>query len=79
MANPFTQKVRQRKFIYTALILVLFTGSLMHRKFVVEPEAERLKLREVAKGEVELTSSAVRLTLTGSRGLAVTFLWASAL
>jgi hypothetical protein len=79
MANPFTQKVRQRKFIYTALILVLFTGSLMHRKFVVEPEAERLRLREVAKGEVELTSSAVRLTLTGSRGLAVTFLWASAL
>jgi hypothetical protein len=79
MANPFTQKVRQRKFIYTALILVLFTGSLMHRRFIVEPEAERLRLREVTKGEVELTSSAVRLTLTGSRGLAVTFLWASAL
>jgi hypothetical protein len=79
MANPFTQKARQRKFIYTALILVLFTGSLMHRRFVVEPEAERLKLREVVKGEVELTSSAVRLTLTGSRGLAVTFLWAAAI
>jgi hypothetical protein len=79
MANPFTQKARQRKFIYTALILVLFTGSLMHRRLVVEPEAQRLKLREVVKKEVELTSSAVRLMLTGSRGLAVTFLWATAI
>src|SRR5262245_11516933 len=79
MANPFSQKVRQRKFIYFALILVLLTGSLMHRKWWVEPEAVRLKLREVAKGEAELTGSAVRLTLTGSRGLAVTFLWSAAL
>jgi hypothetical protein len=79
MANPFSQKVRQRKFVYTALILVLFTVSLMHRRLWIEPEAERLKLREVAKGEVELTSSAVRLSLTGSRGLAVTFLWSAAL
>jgi hypothetical protein len=79
MANPYAQKTRQRKFIYAAVILVLFTGSLMHRKFVVEKQAEQLKLRETAKGEVELTSSAVRLTLTGSRGLAVTFLWSAAL
>jgi hypothetical protein len=79
MANPFSQKVRQRKFIYFALILVLLTGSLMHRKWWVEPAAVKLKLREVAKGEAELTGSAVRLTLTGSRGLAVTFLWSAAL
>jgi hypothetical protein len=79
MANPFSQRARQRKLIYTVLILVLFTGSLMHRRLWIEPEAERLKLREAARGEVELTSSAVRLTLTGSRGLAVTFLWAAAI
>jgi hypothetical protein len=79
MANPFQQQTRQRKFIYTALILALFTGSLMHRRLVVEPEAENLQLRETSRGEVELTSSAIRLTLTGSRGLAVTLLWAKAL
>ena len=79
MANPFSQQVRQRKVIYFALILVLFSVGLMHRKWWIEEEAARLKLREVAKGEVELTSSAVRLSLTGSRGLAVTFLWSTAL
>jgi len=79
MANPFQQKVRVRKLIYTGLILGLFTASLVHRKFVVEPRAEELQLRETSRGEVELTSSAVRLTLTGSRGLAVTMLWAAAL
>jgi hypothetical protein len=75
MANPFQQKVRIRKLIYTGLILALFTASLLHRRFQVEPMAEALQLRESARGEVELTSSAVRLTLTGSRGLAVTGLW----
>ncbi len=79
MANPFSQKARQRKFLYAGLILVLFTGSLLHRRLWVEPTATRLKLREVAKGEAELTSSAVRLSLTGSRGIAVTFLWVAAL
>ena len=79
MVNPFQQQVRLRKVIYTALILALFTGSLMYRRFIVEPQAETLQLREASRGEVELTGSAVRLTLTGSRGLAVTFLWHSAM
>lgn len=79
MANPFQQQVRVRKVVYTALILVLFTGSLMFRRFVVEPQAENLQLREASRGEVELTGSAVRLTLTGSRGLAVTLLWKAAM
>ncbi len=79
MPNPFTQQVRQRKVIYFAIIVVLFSVGLIHRKWWIEEEAVRLKLREVAKGEVELTSSAVRLSLTGSRGLAVTFLWSAAL
>src|SRR5262245_1925026 len=79
MANPFQQRARQRKFIYAILIVALFTVSLIHRKWVVEPEAQRLQLREVARGEAELTSAAVRLALTGSSGLAVTFLWNAAL
>ncbi len=79
MANVFQQQARTRKLIYTAIILALFTASLMHRRLVVEPAAEDLQLREVSRGEVELTSSAVRLTLTGSRGLAVTMLWWQAL
>lgn len=79
MANPFLQQVRTRKLIYTALIVTLFTVSLIHRRFVVEAQAYDLQLREVARGEVELTSSAVRLTLTGSSGLANTFLWWAAL
>ncbi|MCI0639178.1 MAG: hypothetical protein L0Y70_08890 [Gemmataceae bacterium] len=79
MAASLQQRALVRKFIYTGLILALFTVSLLHRRFVVEPQANNLLLREVARGEVELTSSAVRLLLTGSRGLAVTFLWDAAI
>ncbi|MBI3411298.1 MAG: hypothetical protein HY040_23435 [Planctomycetes bacterium] len=79
MANPFQQKVRTRKLIYTLLILALFTGSLLHRRFVVEHQAYDLQLREISRGNVDFTSSAVRLTLTGSSGIANTFLWWTAL
>lgn len=79
MATPLLQKARQRKMIYFGAIVVLFTLSLMHRKFILEPQALQLQLREVSRGEVELTSSAVRLMLTGSRGLAVTMLWYTAM
>ncbi len=79
MGNPFQQKARQRKVIYLGLIVALFTVSLLHRRLVVEPQAENLQLREAARGEVELTSSFVRLSLTGSRGLATTVLWATAM
>lgn len=79
MGYSHQQKARQRKVIYLALILALFTGSLLHRRFVVERQAEDLQLREVSRGEVELTSSAVRLSLTGSRGLATTILWSAAI
>ena len=79
MASSFQQKARQRKVVYLVLILALFTGSLLHRRLVVERQAENLQLREISRGEVELTSSAVRLALTGSRGLATTLLWYTAL
>src|SRR5262245_63353327 len=79
MANQHQQRALYRKLVYTVLILSLFTVSLLHRRFVVEPQGNELLLREVARGEVELTSSAVRLSLNGSRGLAVTFLWWAAM
>jgi len=59
MANPFQQRSRRRKIIYLVLIVALFTASIMHRKFVVEKQAEDLQLRDAARGEVELTSSFV--------------------
>ena len=79
MANPLQQKTRQRKMIYFGAIVVLFTLSLIHREFVVKPQAHRLQLREESRGDVELTSSAVRLVLVGSRGVAVTMLWYNAM
>ena len=78
MATPLLQKTRQRKMIYFGAIIVLFTVSLIHREFVVKELAKSLQLTEQSRGEVELTGSAVRLSLIGSRGLVVTALWYSA-
>lgn len=79
MATTLLQKTRQRKMIYFGAIVVLFTVSLIHREFLVKPQAYRLQLREETLGGVNLTSSAIRLVLTGSRGLAVTMLWYNAM
>jgi hypothetical protein len=79
MASPFQQQSLQRKLIYIGLIVVLFTASWVFRRGVVEAQANELALREENIGEVELTGSAVRLTLTGSRGLAVCILWMNAI
>ncbi len=79
MANPLLQQARQRKMIYFGAIVALFTLSLLHREFIVNRQAYALQLREDSRGEVELTSSAVRLVLTGSRGIAVTMLWYNAM
>src|SRR5438128_2623494 len=79
MATPLLQKARTRKMIYFGAIVVLFSGSLIHREFVVREQARSLQLLETVKGEVELTSAVVRQLLTGSRGYAVTALWYSAM
>ncbi|MDB5309111.1 MAG: hypothetical protein JWO38_3313 [Gemmataceae bacterium] len=42
-------------------------------------QARTAELRELEQGDPELTGSAVRLLLTGSRGLAVTALWQAAI
>src|SRR5215467_6477114 len=79
MASRFQRQALLRKVVYLVLILVLFTASLMHRRLIVIPQAYNLQLREEARGEVELTSSAVRLMTTGLRGWATCSLWLAAI
>src|SRR4051794_10643825 len=79
MASPFQQQARQRKFVYLALIVVLFTASWAWRRYFVETKASDLYIREQSRGEADLSGSVVRLTLTGSRGLATCVLWNSAI
>jgi hypothetical protein len=45
----------------------------------IQHQATRLELRELEQGDPELAGSAIRLLMTGSRGLAVTILWQAAL
>ncbi len=47
----------------------------------IQNQAQRLEVWELdeREGEAEITGSALRLTLTGSRGIAVTALWLSAI
>jgi hypothetical protein len=75
MAYTFQQQSTIRKFVYFALILGLFTVSLVHRKMVINAQANELQMRESARGKADLTDSALRLTLSGVRGVAVTSLW----
>lgn len=78
MGKSFQQQSLQRKLTYFFLIALLFGATLFLRKQYVIAKAEDLGLRERDQGEVELTGSALRLTLTGSRGLVVCALWVAA-
>lgn len=78
MPSPFQQQARQRKILYTVLIVALFTVSLFFRRaetYGVEAQANNLEIRQENLGDVELTGSAIRLMLSGSRGLVVCGLW----
>jgi hypothetical protein len=75
MASRFQQRALIRKVIYLALILVVLTISLLHRNLVVIPQAYALQLREESRGEVELTSAALRVGTTGLRGWVTCGLW----
>ena len=79
MATNFEQISARRKFAYFGLIILLLTLSLLHRKLVINEQADNLMLREVGRGKADLTDSALRLTLTGVRGVAVTSLWLAAI
>jgi hypothetical protein len=81
MGSSFQQQSMRRKIIYTALIVCLFSVSLILRQsssFGIEQQAEALEIRERNLGDVELTGSAIRLMLTGSSGLAQVVLWHAA-
>jgi hypothetical protein len=79
MASSFEHRSARRKFLYFGLILLLFTGSLLHRKLVINAQANELLLRDVGRGKADLTDAALRLTLSGVRGVAVTSLWLAAI
>src|ERR1700693_6081127 len=78
MAQSFQQQSLIRQLVYFGLILALFFATLVLRKQFVVAKAEELGLREKNQGEVELTRSALRLSLTGSRGLVVCVMWVMA-
>jgi len=85
MPGSFQRQSLQRKLVYTALILGLFTATLAVRTadFAVAgydvrglfAQAKHLELREEDVGEADLLGSTLTLTLTGSRGLVVCGLW----
>src|SRR5438270_1125035 len=91
MPSPLQTASARRKLVYLGLILGLFVvntfflrgvGSLtggQSPSWSVQARAAKLELTEETQGEAELLGSTVRLILTGSRGLAVTILWQSAI
>jgi hypothetical protein len=80
VASPYQQQAQIRKIIYIAIILVLAFGTYLLREMHggIREQAEALGVQEESLGEVKLTDSMVRLTLTGSRGFAVCCLWLAA-
>jgi hypothetical protein len=75
MASPFQQQALQRKFLYGALILVLFTAAWVWRRYSIDPQAFDLAIREQHRGEVELVGAVIRQSLIGSRGFVTCYLW----
>src|SRR5947209_3875308 len=85
MPGALQRQSLQRKLVYVAFILGLFTAALAVRTadFSVAgynvrglfAQAKDLELREQDIGEADLLGSTLMLTLTGSRGLVVCGLW----
>ncbi|MFL5328935.1 MAG: hypothetical protein ACJ8C4_08455 [Gemmataceae bacterium] len=86
MASSVQQAVLRRKVTYVAAMLVLLVVNTFFWRgaasrggepfpWTVTAQANQLELSELATGEADLTGSAVRLLLTGSRGLALATLW----
>ncbi len=79
MASTFQQQSLIRKVIYVGAIIGLFSGSFLWRRYVLEPQANEMAALETNQGEVQLHAAAVRLALTGFRGLATCILWGNAM
>jgi hypothetical protein len=75
MTSDFQRQSRRRKIGYALAILALFSLSLVYRPYLLEAQADSLALREQNQGEVDPLAAAVRLSLTGSRGVVLCFLW----
>lgn len=75
MTTDFQRQSRRRKIGYALAIVALFSLSVVYRQYVVNAQADSLALREQNQGEVDPLGAAVRLSLTGSRGVALCFLW----
>jgi hypothetical protein len=71
MGANVQQQAFVRKLVYLGVILMLFAGTLCYRFFFLQARAEALAMRETTRGDVELGGSAMRLVLTGSRGLVI--------
>lgn len=80
MASSFQQQALVRKLIYIVIILILAFGTYLLREARggIREQAENIGVQEESLGDVQLTDSMVRLTLTGSRGFAVCCLWLAA-
>ncbi|MHB1421954.1 MAG: hypothetical protein ACYC3I_01915 [Gemmataceae bacterium] len=89
MASPFQRQALNRKLIYAAMILVLFTVAYLWRSKEfhifgrdikgVDAQARDLAIREQSRGDVDLLGAIARLTTIGSRGLATCVLWINAM
>jgi len=79
MANPYQQKVFQRKLIYLGIVVALLAASWVWRHYRVEPAALRLNLLEESRGDTDLLGSAARTALSGLRGFVTCGLWMEAI
>ena len=75
MANPFQVQSRRRKVVYIGLILALFTASYFWRTVFIRAKAEEMTFREQDMGEMDLSGSAIRLSLSGLRGFVTSYFW----
>jgi hypothetical protein len=81
VGSPFQQQSLQRKIIYIVLIVALFCVTAAMRRWTdygIDDRARNLQLTEESAGEVEMTGAALRLSLIGSRGLVICYLWSEA-
>jgi hypothetical protein len=80
VASPYQQQALVRKIIYIAIILALAFATYLVREAPggIRTRAETLGVQEESLGDVQLTDSMLRLSLTGSRGFAVCCLWLAA-
>jgi hypothetical protein len=88
MSSTYQRASTRRKITYGGTLVGLFVVTLLIRgvffgasqpAWTIRKQAEELELTELNQGKAELTGSAIRLLLTGSRGLAVCGLWISAI